>query len=281
MSEAYGLIGHPLGHSMSPFLHKALFALGGKDASYRLLDLAPETMEQQVQDMTGYLGWNVTIPYKERIIPLLDRLDPSAARYNAVNCVRREPDGTLTGYNTDCTGFLHAVRDFSLGGRVLLLGCGGAGRMMATEAAMAGAQLTIGVRNPEKPELTALAAHLREAYPAAGVQLLPFGEISGDFDLLLNSTPVGMFPHTAGCPVPDAVIRRCGAVFDAIYNPEQTRLMELARQAGIPTVGGMDMLVQQAACAQEIWYGAQFSEADLAALTRQAQAQLARQEAHP
>ena len=107
MSEAYGLIGHPLGHSMSPFLHKALFALGGKDASYRLLDLAPETMEQQVQDMTGYLGWNVTIPYKERIIPLLDRLDPSAARYNAVNCVRREPDGTLTGYNTDCTGFLH------------------------------------------------------------------------------------------------------------------------------------------------------------------------------
>ena len=146
---------------------------------------------------------------------------------------------------------------------------------------MAGAQLTIGVRNPEKPELTALAAHLRKAYPAAGVQLLPFGEISGDFDLLLNSTPVGMFPHTAGCPVPDAVIRRCGAVFDAIYNPEQTRLMELARQAGIPTAGGMDMLVQQAACAQEIWYGAQFSEADLAALTRQAQTQLARQEAHP
>ena len=81
--------------------------------------------------------------------------------------------------------------------------------------------------------------------------------------------------------MPDAVIRRCGAVFDAIYNPEQTRLMELARQAGIPTAGGMDMLVQQAACAQEIWYGAQFSEADLAALTRQAQAQLARQEAHP
>ena len=133
MSEAYGLIGHPLGHSMSPFLHKALFALGGKDASYRLLDLAPATMEQQVQEMTGYRGWNVTIPYKERIIPLLDRLDPSAARYNAVNCVRREPDGTLTGYNTDCTGFLHAVRDFSLGGRVLLLGCGGAGRMMATD----------------------------------------------------------------------------------------------------------------------------------------------------
>ena len=151
MSEAYGLIGHPLGHSMSPFLHKALFALGGKDASYRLLDLAPETMEQQVQEMTGYLGWNVTIPYKERIIPLLDRLDPSAARYNAVNCVRREPDGTLTGYNTDCIGFLHAVRDFSLGGRVLLLGCGGAGRMMATEAAMAGAQLTIGADRPRRP----------------------------------------------------------------------------------------------------------------------------------
>lgn len=279
MSEAYGLIGHPLGHSMSPFLHRALFALGGRDASYELLDLSPETMEQQTAALTGYRGWNVTIPYKERIIPLLDRLDPSAARYHAVNCVCREPDGSLTGYNTDCTGFLHAIRAFPLAGRVLLLGCGGAGRMMAAEAAMAGAELTIAVRHPEKPELTALAAHLAEACPGAEIRLTGLDQINGSFDLLLNSTPVGMFPHTEGCPVPEQVIRRCGAVFDAIYNPAQTRLMQLARAAGIPTVGGMDMLVQQAACAQTIWYGAQFSPADLSALTRQAQAQLAAQEA--
>ena len=278
MPEAYGLIGYPLRHSMSPFLHSALFALSGREGDYRLLELAPETMEQQVAAMTGYRGWNVTIPYKERIIPLLDRLDPSAARYGAVNCVRREPDGTLTGYNTDCTGFLHAVRDFSLGGRVLLLGCGGAGRMMATEAAMAGAELTIAVRNPQKPELAALAAHLTEAYPGAGIRLTDLEHISGSFDLLLNSTPVGMFPHTEGCPVPEEVIRRCGAVFDAIYNPARTRLMQIAEDAGIPTVGGMDMLVQQAACAQEIWYGAQFSQEALSALTRQAQEQLARRE---
>ena len=121
--EQYTLIGHPLGHSMSPFIHERLFALAGREASYTLTDLAPEQLPAAADSLRQLQGFNITIPHKMAILPMLDALDESAARYQAVNCVVQK-GGKLIGYNTDCDGFTLSVKDFPMNGKVLLVGCG-------------------------------------------------------------------------------------------------------------------------------------------------------------
>ena len=121
----YALIGHPLGHSMSPFIHKRLFEEAGRSAEYSLEDIAPENLKSQLPELLkSVAGMNVTIPHKVPVIDFIDKLDESALRYNSVNCISNK-DGVLTGYNTDCDGFLRSVPEKALGGNVLLLGCGG------------------------------------------------------------------------------------------------------------------------------------------------------------
>ena len=142
--EHYTLIGHPLGHSMSPWIHERLFALAGREADYTLTDLVAEDLTLQIDDLRAMQGFNITIPHKMAILPMLDALDESAARYQSVNCVAQK-EGKLIGYNTDCDGFTLSVKDFPMNGKVLLVGCGGVGRMMALEALRCGADLTIGI----------------------------------------------------------------------------------------------------------------------------------------
>lgn len=271
MTAQYALIGHPLGHSLSPVIHASLFAATGTDATYVLRDLA--ALESEAPSLAGLRGYNVTIPYKTQLIAHLDGLDASAARYGAVNCVSHDERGQI-GYNTDCIGFLRCVSRFRLDGRVLLLGCGGAGRMMATEAALHGADLTIAVRPHALDAANEFARGLQTTYPDAKVTVLSYADLCGEFDLLLNSTPVGMHPHPDESPVDKACVSRCKAVFDAIYNPERTLLLQYAENCGIPAVGGMEMLVAQAAASHTIWYGAQFSEKALADAARAARAAL-------
>ena len=123
--KKYALIGHPLGHSMSPFIHKRLFEEAGRQAEYTLEDISPESLKEKLPDLLkSVTGLNVTIPHKVSVIDFLDKLDDSALRYNSVNCICSK-DGVLTGYNTDCDGFLRSVPENALGGKVLLLGCGG------------------------------------------------------------------------------------------------------------------------------------------------------------
>ena len=268
--QSYTLIGHPLGHSMSPWIHERLFALSGVQAQYTLTDIEDLAAAQPALRRLG--GYNITIPHKVGIIPFLDALDETAQRYGAVNCVCNR-DGQSTGYNTDCTGFLRSVEDLPLSGRVLLIGCGGVGRMMAREAAQAGAALTLTDRDPAAAQ--ALAASLLETCPGASVravQRIP----EEDFDLLMNACPVGMYPRTDACPVEDAVIERSAAVFDVIYNPVRTRLVEKALALGKPARGGSAMLVWQAVRAHEIWYGAAFDPARITALIGEMEAQITR-----
>ena len=142
MSEKrFALIGHPLAHSMSPFLHDRLFAAAGVSASYELLDTAPEALAETAERLRAYDGFNITIPYKEAILPFLDAVDEKAAFFRSVNTVKNE-GGRLVGYTTDGDGFLFALEaagaaDLS---RVLLLGCGGASRAMGGTALLAGAE---------------------------------------------------------------------------------------------------------------------------------------------
>lgn len=258
--KKYGLIGHPLGHSMSPFIHNRLFEESGRSSQYDLLDIAPEEIAVKLPELLeSYDGLNVTIPHKVSVIEYLDSLDESAERYNSVNCICRK-NGRLTGFNTDCDGFLRSVPKKNLGGRVLLLGCGGVGRMMAIEAARHGAAVTMAVIPEAMETAVRLVGEAKEKISGAEISITSMDSISGEFDLLINATPVGMYPKTDACPVSREITGRCGAVFDAVYNPVKTKLIQYAEEAGIAAVGGMSMLVLQAVSAHEIWDGDSYAD---------------------
>ena len=261
--DKYALIGHPLGHSMSPLIHEKLFALSGiTDYSYELIDIAPEELPDKLEMLRELRGFNITIPHKTAIIPMTDSMGESALRYNSVNCIANS-NGILTGYNTDCDGFLRSAELLPLGGRVLLLGCGGVGRMIAIEAALHGAELTIAVIPQDLTLAQSVMAEILSKCTGASVRICLVTEISGEFDLLVNATPVGMYPKTDACAVSDEVIENCLSFFDVIYNPTETLLMKKARALGRTAVGGAAMLVHQAVKAHELWYGGQFDPADI------------------
>lgn len=250
----YTLIGHPLGHSMSPMIHEGLFKLKGKDCPYDLTDIAPENLSSKADFLRSLSGFNITIPHKVAVIDLIDEMAESAERYNSVNCVSNQ-NGKLVGYNTDCDGFLLSVNSLNmpLDKNVLLIGCGGVGRMIAVETVRHGGKLTV-AHIPEALEMAEnLKAELMEKYPDATVKTVNMNEISGKFDMLINASPVGMYPKTENCPVSDEIISNCGCVFDVVYNPVETLLVKKFREQGKPALGGTAMLVYQAVKAHEIW----------------------------
>ncbi len=266
--DKYGLIGHPLGHSMSPLIHNKLFALSGiEDYSYELIDIAPEKLAESEDMLRELKGFNITIPHKTAIIPMTDKLGESAERYNSVNCVSND-NGVMTGYNTDCDGFLRSAELLPLGGKVLLVGCGGVGRMIAIEAALHGAELTIAVLPDAVKTAQLVMAEILSKCGGASVKICLVSEIEGSFDLLVNATPVGMYPKIDACPVSDEIIENCLSFFDVIYNPIETLLMKKARELGRTAIGGAAMLVYQAVKAHELWYGGEFSNEDISAIIK-------------
>ena len=261
--DKYGLIGHPLGHSMSPLIHEKLFALSGiSDYSYELIDIAPEELTSRMDELKELRGFNITIPHKTAIIPFVDELSESALRYNSVNCISNN-GGRFIGYNTDCDGFLRSAEALPLGGKVLLVGCGGVGRMIAIEAALHGAELTIAVIPQDIKTAQLVMAEILAKCSGANVRICLVSDIEGSFDLLINATPVGMYPKTENCAVSDEIIANCSSFFDVIYNPTETLLMRKARALGKTAVGGASMLVYQAVKAHEYWYGGEFSAEDI------------------
>lgn len=257
--QKYTLIGYPLGHSMSPMIHERLFAAKNREASYDLTEISPEELSAKAQALKEFKGFNVTIPHKQSIIPFLDEIGGSAKRYNAVNCVVNE-NGSLIGYNTDCDGFTDSVKDFPMDGKVLLIGCGGVGRMMAVEAVLHGADLTIGIRPSSTEKAAALTKEILEMKPDAKVRTVLTADIDESFDVILNSSPVGMYPQTDACPVSDSLIEKCSYVYDVIYNPVETVLVKKAKAMGKTAVGGCAMLVLQAVKAHELWDGDLYTE---------------------
>ena len=257
--EQYTLIGHPLGHSMSPFIHERLFAMAGKEASYTLTDIAPEHLEGKEPFLRSLRGFNITIPHKMAVIPMVDELDESAKRYESVNCVANK-NGKLIGYNTDCDGFTMSVRDYPMDGKVLLIGCGGVGRMIATEALRHGADLTIGIIPQDQELVEAFIQEAKAAMPDAVVRYALTAEIHEKFDVIINASPVGMYPKTDACPVPDELIAQADYFFDVIYNPTKTLFLRKALAQGKTARGGAAMLVLQAVRAHEIWDGDTYTQ---------------------
>lgn len=244
---------------MSPFIHSELFRMSGVEAEYDVTEIYPDDLKNKVEMLRELNGYNVTIPYKREIIPYLDELDESAARYNAVNCVRNHK-GKAIGYNTDCDGFLMSVKSLPLSGKVLIVGCGGVGRMMAIEAAIHNADLTIGII-PEASEAAAdLCDEIHTLTDSCKVRVKNITTVSGAYDLIVNASPVGMYPKTDVCPVSEEVIEKCSSVFDAVYNPIETKFIKYAKSFGKTAVNGTAMLVYQAVKAHEIWNDCYYSD---------------------
>ena len=243
-----GLIGHPIAHSAAPAMMEAAAEAAGLRAHYQLIEVAAadaQELEQLLQGARrlGFAGLNITFPYKETVVPLMDALAPGAAALRAVNLVKIGRDGSLTGHNTDATGFLWALRqglpDAVRAGPALLLGAGGAGRAMGWALMQAGVP-ELRVFDADAGRAAALVALL----PGARAVASPAEGLRGAMGLA-NATPVGMKPDT-GCPLDPALLHGGLWVADAVYAPLVTPLLAAARAAGARIMTGRAMSVGQA-----------------------------------
>ncbi len=274
--QKYAVIGHPIGHTMSPFIHTRLFELAGIDAEYTKLDIAPENLGAEYEKtLSGLDGYNITIPHKQDIIQYLDKISPKAEMYGSVNTVSNR-GGVSTGYTTDPDGFLKALEaaGIELDGRIMILGCGGVARTMAYEIALKGLEFEFAVRSEDVGRAGLLCLEITKKIPDAKVSFGLINQIIGNVDVLINATPVGMYPNSDEQPIHNCAIGRCKNVFDAIYNPLETTLVKRAKANGSKAAGGMSMLVWQAAVAQEKWHGKTFDTTDVNKLCEDAAREL-------
>ena len=249
--KQFAILGYPLGHTLSPQLHRLLARELGEQIDYQICQIAPEQLEQRLPELFALDGFNITIPYKVRIIDSLDRLDRTARNHGAVNVVGFSAAGERVGYNTDCVGFVRTMQTHGveIKGDVCVLGAGGVGRMFATECALRGCRVTMAVRRDSMEKAEPVRAHIRSIDPQAQVEIADIACLNGgeqNFDLMINATPVGMFPKVEASPVEASALKKVKTLFDCIYNPRQTRLMQDGEAAGCQVIGGLDMLVWQA-----------------------------------
>ncbi len=262
--KKYALIGYPLGHSMSPIIHKELLKISSVKGEYNLAEVRTEDLEISFNEKLKKLnGFNITIPHKINIIPYLDELAPKAKLFGAVNTVDIKENKAI-GYNTDCDGFLRSLEaeNIKLEGNVLICGSGGVSRMFAFESALAGAEVTLAVRDSSLKAANDIKRELQEKL-LKDCNIIFLSEAKGNYDLIINGTPVGMYPNVDACPLREEVIKSSKAVFDAIYNPIETKFIKYAREGGLKYINGLPMLVWQAAVAEEIWNDVKFSKNDI------------------
>jgi len=231
IKPAFGLLGHPLGHSHSPKIHQKL-----ADYTYKLFDIAPEKLDSFFQE-GHFQGLNVTIPYKQRVMEYCEELSPLAKRLQAVNTLVRKSNGALYGDNTDYAGLIYALRRAGIGlknRKVLILGTGATSRTAHAVGEDAGAREIV---------------HVSRKGPVT------YGDLSEqtDSEVVINTTPVGMFPHNAESLIDLTQFPHCVGVVDVIYNPQWTPLLLQAKALGIAHANGLAMLVAQAKAAAEIF----------------------------
>lgn len=259
----FGLIGYPLGHSMSPFIHKRLFELENIEADYKLFEIHPDSLPSKIDELKALNGFNVTIPHKIGIIPYIDELSDKAKLYGSVNTV--EIGDKIIGHNTDCYGFINALksRNIPLEGNALICGVGGVSRMFTFEAAEAGCKsITLASLASDKQAGEDLKNAVTRRYPI-DVSFIPIDEVNGEYDIIINGTPVGMHGVSNDMPVSKKIVEKAEYIFDAIYNPKETTLISTAKANGSTVSGGMPMLVWQAVVAHEIWNKTSFNNDDI------------------
>lgn len=246
-----GLLGRKLGHSYSPQIHAHL-----ADYSYDLFEKEPEELEAFLKS-GSFRGLNVTIPYKKDVIPFLDVLSPTAKRLGAVNTIVRREDGTLIGHNTDYFGFCSMVKKSGLevaGKKVLILGSGGASNTAVAAMQELGAEVIIISRSGENN----------------------YGNLNRHEDaaVIVNTTPVGMYPNTGISPIDLSLFPRLEGVLDVVYNPARTQILLDAEARGLKTMNGLWMLVAQAKESAEWFAGSQIPDSAIANIHAMLRAQM-------
>jgi len=252
------VIGHPIEHSLSPLMHNTAFQKSGLHYVYVAYDIEAESLASAVRDLkeNGFVGFNVTIPHKRGIVELLDELDYESKHLGAVNTVAIEEE-KLIGYNTDVHGILKSLEFYKerISSRdVLILGAGGAARAVVYSLDK--------YFKPQRIVISARSIHKANAIfsdlgiNGAVVSFPPSQSSDHGFALVVNTTPLGMFPDSEVSPIPDkSFFRRDQIVFDLIYRPLETTFLKLAREAGALTISGLEMFLQQGAKSFEIWTG--------------------------
>ena len=273
MNYQLGLIGYPLGHSLSPKIHSAALSACGLPGTYSLFPIAPED-KQGLKDLLARVragevhGLNVTIPHKQNVIELMDELTQTAKSIGAVNTIYMR-DNKLIGDNTDAPGFLADLKKFlnlecrsllsdmqeqvpALQKKALVLGAGGSARAVVYALVNDGWGVTIAARRFEQ------AQQLADSFANYQLPITNLANLSiSTFQLIVNTTPLGMTPNTETSPLPEnTVLSKNTFVYDLVYNPRETKLVRDARAQGLSASTGLGMLIEQAALAFEKWTGA-------------------------
>jgi shikimate dehydrogenase len=262
-TRPYAVLGHPIGHTLSPVMHNASFRSLGLDAIYLAFDVAPDRLAAVLPAMAamGFGGVNLTVPLKETAFRLLDDLDESARMTGSVNTVEFTERG-LRGHSTDGPGFLLALQEAfhcgPCGDTVFVLGCGGAGRAVAMACAGAGAA-RLRLADADATRAQALAEDMAAWSPQTDVQALSaasevWAQASHLSDLVVQATPAGMKPGDRS-PLAAAAFRDGQRVFDLIYMQPETPCMQAARAGGAQAANGLGMLLHQGARSFTIWTG--------------------------
>lgn len=262
------LIGQPVEHSISPQMHNEAFRQLGLDYVYLAFDIAPEDLKGAVEGLKkiGIRGFNVTMPHKTALVELVDELTPAAQIAGACNTIINE-DGHLIGHTTDGIGFMDAARDagYDLKGKTMtILGCGGAATAIIAQAALDGVPEIMIFNRPGGASFARAAVFAEKVSAMSDCRVSTHSLADHDdlhravagSDILVNATNVGMAPDTDGCPIPDASFFRPGLIVgDIIYNPRETKLLKMAREAGCFAFNGLYMLLFQGAASFRCWTG--------------------------
>ena len=254
-----GLIGYPLGHSLSPKIHAAALRACGLEGNYSLFPIAPED-KLGLKDLLArvrsgeIIGLNVTIPHKQNVIEFMDELTPTAQAIGAVNTIYMH-EHKLIGENTDASGFLTDLKrvwnsSFINHHSALILGAGGSSRAVVYALLKDGWNITLAARRIEQ------AQQLSQSFGKYDLRLSTFDFQPSTFDLIVNTTPLGMTPNIETSPLPkDAILSKHTFIYDLVYNPRETKLVRDARAQGLSATTGLGMLIEQAALAFEKWTG--------------------------
>lgn len=260
-TKIVGLIGNPLIHSLSPIMQNLTLYRMGLNYVYLPFEVEPHQLDNVLKAVRvlDIRGLNVTIPFKQSVIPRLDALSDEAQACGAVNVIKNEK-GILTGYNTDGKGFMASLneQDIAVKGRAVFIGAGGATRAVACALAAGGID-HIDFMDINKERAVEMAQWLKERQCSSdGCQMekAAFARLSRDADFIINASPVGMYPKIDSCPVDNLsdVPKTC-VICDLIYNPCPTRFLRLGEELGLRTVSGLSMFVHQGALTLQIWTG--------------------------
>jgi len=257
-----GLIGYPLGHSLSPKIHGAALKACGLNGNYSLFPIDRDD-KQGLKDLLGRIrsgeitGLNVTIPHKQNVIEFMDELTPTAQAIGAVNTIYMH-ENKLIGENTDAPGFLSDLKRVMFTSQsvienrksAIVLGAGGSARAVVYALCNDGWDVTIAARRIEQ------AQQLSQSFGKYDLRLSTFDFQPSTFDLIVNTTPLGMTPNIEASPLPENITLSPNTViYDLVYNPRETKLVRDARAQGLSATTGLGMLIEQAALAFEKWTG--------------------------